>query len=315
MLCFQDIKNAEANNYPKNLKEKLLNRKNKTEKLKLNQEIIFYHDELPEIADKNSFVECAKNCLEIKNSEEYGRHVVANRRISIGEIIAIERPFTKILLNDYCYTHCYNCLKFTYNLTPCKTCVRIGFCSEECYEELWKLYHKYECSIIDNLREGNFHKLLLIALKIAVISKNFKSSPNENILYKSQNYEEIYNLITNHDLRKPTDLFNRCILVAMIYHFMKTYTNYFETIEEEERFRTSLLRHYEAASSNFHEISELVVGKECGSQEIGSGAYAFLSLLNHSCSPNVVRHCYGETIVLRALKPIENGEQLLDNYG
>lgn len=49
--------------------------------------------------------------------------------------------------------------------------------------------------------------------------------------------------------------------------------------------------------------------------EIGAGAYAFMSLLNHSCAPNVVRHCHGNTIVLRAIRPIEDGQQLYDNYG
>lgn len=49
--------------------------------------------------------------------------------------------------------------------------------------------------------------------------------------------------------------------------------------------------------------------------EIGAGAYAFMSLLNHSCAPNVVRHCHGNTIVLRAIRPIEIGQQLYDNYG
>lgn len=40
-----------------------------------------------------------------------------------------------------------------------------------------------------------------------------------------------------------------------------------------------------------------------------------MSLLNHSCSPNVVRHCHGTAMVLRALRPIPAGQQLLDNYG
>jgi SET and MYND domain-containing protein 4 len=51
------------------------------------------------------------------------------------------------------------------------------------------------------------------------------------------------------------------------------------------------------------------------SLETGAAAYACLSLLNHSCDPNVVRHSHGTTAVLRAIKFIPKGAQILDNYG
>ena len=50
-------------------------------------------------------------------------------------------------------------------------------------------------------------------------------------------------------------------------------------------------------------------------KEIGSAAYTTLSLLNHSCDPSVVRHCYRDICVVRALKHIRKGEEIIDNYG
>lgn len=258
--------------------------------------------------------------MEIKYTTEYGRHVIANKRINIGDIVAIEKPFASILLIENAYTHCYNCLRFTYNLVPCKSCCRVGFCGEECMETAWNAFHKHECLIIDTLIKKDFNKLTLIALKIVLLTKDkrIQFDVSEKNVYESENYAEIYNLITNHELRHPKDLFQRCLIVAMIYDLMKRNTSFFDTEEQEVTFKTSLLKLSEAASSNFHEISEMQIQRDNKSYktvEIGAGAYAFLSLINHSCTPNIVRHCYGQKIVVRAIKPIEINEQILDNYG
>lgn len=67
-----------------------------------------------------------------------------------------------------------------------------------------------------------------------------------------------------------------------------------------------LLRHLQNLPCNAHEISELEVqpltgggsnggGKDATSSivhETGAAAFGTLSLLNHSCDPNVVRHYY-----------------------
>lgn len=320
LFIFQDINNAQLNNYPEHLYQKLTTRKNKAENLLSKQLKNDYHEKIPEIeSDRNPSIDCAKNCVEIKNNSEFGRHVIATRKINIGEVIAVEKPFTAILLKDDYLTHCYHCLKFTYNLIPCKTCVHVGYCSELCRENSWNSHHKHECDIIDYLIERQFDKLTVVALKIVIITKEIKSEgfKLENDLYKSENYEEIFNLITNHELRQPRELLRRCLIVATIFHLFKHHTHYFNGENEERTFKTLLLKHWEAASSNFHEISELI-GTKNGTyekMEIGVGAYSFLSLLNHSCRPNVVRHCYGNSIILRALTPIEKDEQLLDNYG
>lgn len=232
-------------------------------------------------------------------------------------MVAIEKPFAHILRQENAYTHCHNCLKYSYNLLPCNSCVRVGFCCEECRESAWD-YHKIECAIIDTLYERNFNKLVLVALKIVLITRNVaKCNEHDANLYKSANYNEIYDLITNHELREPKELLQRCMIVAVVFDLLKTYTNFMEDEKQEATFKTLLLKHYEAASSNFHEITELTIKSDNSYEivEIGSGAYSFLSLLNHSCTPNVVRHCYGKNIVLRALTPIEEGEQILDNYG
>ena len=94
-----------------------------------------------------------------------------------------------------------------------------------------------------------------------------------------------------------------------------------------------ILRHLQNLPCNAHEISEMELVAAGGSgnnnsnspnnsgardstvHEIGAGVFGLLSLLNHSCDPNVVRHYYSTGAVVRAIRMIRKGEELLDNYG
>lgn len=85
-----------------------------------------------------------------------------------------------------------------------------------------------------------------------------------------------------------------------------------------------ILKHLQSLPCNAHEISEMeLFNGSSGSNmtrdstvhEIGAGVYGLLSLLNHSCDPNVVRHYYSNVGAVRAIRTIRKGEELLDNYG
>jgi hypothetical protein len=71
-----------------------------------------------------------------------------------------------------------------------------------------------------------------------------------------------------------------------------------------------LLRHLQNLPCNAHEINELELtnpaanAKDSTLNEVGAAVFGVLSLLNHSCDPNVVRHSYGCTGVVRAIRTI-----------
>lgn len=77
-----------------------------------------------------------------------------------------------------------------------------------------------------------------------------------------------------------------------------------------------LLKYLCIVICNAHEISELVKDNPKlskmgnGNLEIGAALYPLLSLINHSCDPNVVRHSYHGSVVLRAIQPIPKDEQV-----
>lgn len=73
-------------------------------------------------------------CLEMATSEKYGRHVVTNRTLRVGDIVSIETPFCCTLVSESqfydvpesnIYQRCSNCLKENaMELIPCLSCCR-----------------------------------------------------------------------------------------------------------------------------------------------------------------------------------------------
>ena len=47
----------------------------------------------------------------------------------------------------------------------------------------------------------------------------------------------------------------------------------------------------------------------------GYGIHPFLSLLNHSCEPNVIRIHHPEHAIARCLQPIKKDQQIFESYG
>lgn len=322
MIFLQDITRALEHNCPENVKQKLLYRQKNAKDLDMKQCRQFYHQKVPIIEEemKNSFVQSATKSVEIRFSHDMGRHILAVEDIEIGDIIIIEKPFCSVLINDFA-NHCHECLYLCYNLLPCPDCTQAMFCSKDCMEKS-STYHSYECRILKTLREYNVDKMKMTALKIALIVKDvYKNVQTNKILngkemYYSNRYKEIHNLVCNTEHRTVSDLFKRATTAAILFHLVKNFTHLFQDAEDEEAFKEILLLHMQTAPCNFHEISEITDKNGVfESKEIGAGAFSFLSLFNHSCSPNVVRQCYGTSIVLRAIKTIRKGQQCFDNYG
>ena len=307
--------------YPEHLKPKLFVREKNSKNLEL-EAFTKPHDSVPVITDPNLKVQCAGGCLEVEEDEDFGRYVVASRDIKAGEVLAVEKPFVLLLVNHY-LSHCHECVSLSYNLIPCKGCTSALYCSQTCRDQAFQKYHKYECSILATIRYLELDKLKILPLRIAFLVKDhyneiasLKVNPNE--IYQSDRYTEIHNLVTNCSKRSVSDLFERATAAAIIFTLVKDHTTFFEDLNEktERVFKEILLLHMQTGPSNFHEITELSPNSGTYQpEEVASGAFAFLSLLNHSCCPNVTRFCYGSTLVLRAIQDIKKGEQCFDNYG
>lgn len=312
--CFQDIERALDHNYPKNLMDKLVSRRERAQQLLATQTSVAFHDLIPEIKEKSDKIECASNAIEIKYTESQGRHVVATRDIKIGEIILVERAYSQILLEEP-FTHCHECLTLCYTLIPCNKCTQAFYCGEMCKEIAFKSHHEYECAILKTTVDLKLDRTELFPMQIALIALQegtVGEEPEDSAIYKSNRYYELDKLVGNTEKRSVSDLTGRSITAALVYHLIDRFSNFFERFDVRDEFKEAVLKQLQVAACNFHEVNEL---QGINLVQFGDGAYPVLSMFNHSCNPNVTRTNYGTTNVLYAIRTIKNGQQCYDNYG
>ncbi|KAI4487055.1 hypothetical protein M0802_012078 [Mischocyttarus mexicanus] len=163
---------------------------------------------------------------------------------------------------------------------------------------------------------------------------------NTNLLYTGFFGKTLFQMlcifiVTHEDQRTSEDLFHRAYIAAWLLRLVKT-TTYLPNkdrtpdssevkLSDAELFVGELLLHHlQLLQFNSHEISELNNRKVKSNKKslenaknlfIGGGVYPTVALLNHSCNPGVIRYCIGTTIVVRAIRTIEEGEEISENYG
>lgn len=354
--CLSDIKMVFTLAFPVNIRDKLLNRKKKCEEA-LEQErqshdgMVLINKIFNMKGSKNEKYQCASSKLEVKYTPEMGRHVVAAEDIKVGEVIAEDIPYVSILLPNQILITCAHCFSRKFNLYPCPYCCMTMYCSRECVTQAWEQYHFYECPFMASLIKTNFTKLELLAFRTTIKARTehntwgdlfatlsevetctdveelgcMQNRPDGDMVYVSNNYHAIHALATNIEKRDVSEIFQKAVTAAVLMHYLGM-KKLFET--DDPLLKKSiikfaaetLLRHLMTAPTNMHAITANVGdvdGNYIDEYNIGSGAYAFLSLINHSCAPNVVRYArLGQTKMhLIALRPIKKGMQIFDNYG
>ncbi|GBP34721.1 SET and MYND domain-containing protein 4 [Eumeta japonica] len=141
-------------------------------------------------------------------------------------------------------------------------------------------------------------------------------------VYDSQSYATIHALVSNIEKRSVSDIFRKGVTAAVFLHILMKETEFLKDAKTGivKRVGGLLLHHIMTVPTNMHGISvntPTSEGKYVNDMSLGSAAYAFFSLLNHSCSPNVTRFSRFGTgnMKLIAIRPIKKGMQLFDNYG
>ncbi|CAO1420499.1 unnamed protein product [Diamesa tonsa] len=349
--ALQNIKLAVENKYPESKHEILNKRKQKCmEQLKVpnkpeedpwNFLKLSYpaNEKLPFIVD----------CVQLQCDDKYGRYITTNRALKVGDIVAIEKPFCKIIKCDArystcyesnCYQRCSHCLKENFlDLYPCEGCNLTMFCSEECKDLANRKYHYYECEIMKALQFSGtlqmslrsfFMALSLFDKSINIMEQELEKIKNSSVTVfdfnfsKSNNPDNDMNLLLSayalcqSDKKFPLDAH------AAILNKHSKLKDVWKT--HEMFIRNFLLRHAQISDSNFHGIYACRLKKEdltnMNSQAlfnelqetIASGCFPFLSLLNHSCAPNVIRTNVQGKVAIVVLRPLAAGDQLFDCY-
>lgn len=104
---------------------------------------------VPELESRNSKYPCASDAIDVRYTKELGRHIAATRDIEVGEVLAIEEPYSKYINFENMYTHCSHCLRYTFRGIPCDNCISVIYCSQKCKSEAWEKSHDVYCTIYD----------------------------------------------------------------------------------------------------------------------------------------------------------------------
>lgn len=124
--CLENIELARINGYPTDKMAKLNEHEEKCKKLMeeskydaANDPWSFFKLSYP----PNEKIPFIVNCLELGESEKYGRHILTTSNLKPGDIIAIEEPFFKYIDKKAYLVRCANCLKANdLSLIPCANC-------------------------------------------------------------------------------------------------------------------------------------------------------------------------------------------------
>lgn len=164
--CLENIKLARDNNYSH--PEKLTEREQKCMELMSHQQkdptmdpFSFLNLSYP----ANEQIPFIVNCLELCQDEKYGRHLISNRQLMPGDIIAMEELFLKFLCPEGFYKRCIHCFKTNMlNLIPCN-----GFQSRKTKDDC--IYGKiFNIFIQKLLQDSSFQRCIAV--------RNVKRSPN-----------------------------------------------------------------------------------------------------------------------------------------
>ncbi|XP_070501557.1 SET and MYND domain-containing protein 4-like [Chironomus tepperi] len=339
--CLKNIKLARQHNYPKSSLEVLDTREKKCLELRKKHKGSDGKKFFRLSYKPNKSIPYVIDGLELRSNDKYGRHIVTNKDLHVGDIVAIEKPFCSILLTQSNFVdvdksnkflRCAYCLKSNrFELVPCQECCSVMFC-DSCYQEAFESFHKYECPVMDKLlSSGSVH----IALRIFFIAYSaFKGS-----------IKALQTFMTEIDkMDKDFSIFDFNISQS---DSIKSYLRYLNTLSRSEnKFSTA---QHEETLENHPELKDIYgsnkdfikefLQRQCQTndhyfhgifgqkvscndsrtyqdlqQSIGSGWYPFCSLINHSCASNIMRIYIDGKVVLIVSRFIPSGSQLFDCY-
>ncbi|XP_052891914.1 SET and MYND domain-containing protein 4-like [Anopheles moucheti] len=346
--CLENIRLARESNCPERLVEKLNRREAMAKEglLKPNSATVIPGEQAEEL--KLSYnchpkIPQMVECLEVRRNAEYGRHVVTNRKLKAGDVVIIEKPFATMLHEDFRYLRCANCHDSNLlTLIPCEGCSFTMYCSEECLSKAHQQYHRYECGILHELWQiagdtrFGMAGLRTVATAIALFDHDLdamkehldrldESKVNAFTMdWTTATPKDVYNTVhvlsTNQALRSRKELCLHVFIASIIHQLMLERTELgamCATSAEKTRLLFDLiLRHWQVAQVNSISLTSLDSNSfEITLKRHGRALWPLLSMLNHSCVPNVFRIALedGRCAVI-AINPIAAGEQLFDSY-
>lgn len=340
-LALENVKLAKRNDFPADLFGNLDKHKEKFQK-ELDRK-----GHRPLCEPKLSFpadsrISCFANGLEVTLSKEFGKHIITNRDLEIGQTVIIEEAFCMAPEKEQYYLQCANCFERKSNLIPCKNCSASMFCSQICSKMDHQGAHALECGISGVYSHWETSAHLVMRTVVAAIElfpnveqlinviEEFNGKPQNEFNYADPSisrYMQFFGLSQRLERASKVQQL-KIIDYAQAIHSVITsnpkYQPWFQSSETRRFLAHLILHHYYIVDANGLDAYSLIGGsvllaalsdrKFQNGIVYARGIYLNSCHLNHSCQPNATRIFMGNKLVVKVIRAIKQGEQLLVSY-
>lgn len=266
--------------------------------------------------DPDTNFPCLADVLEIQENDKFGRHIVAKCDIDAGNQVLVTDIFASGTTSGH-QMCCRNCNKIEQNFVSCKNCANTVFCYGSCSEK--KGVHQLECSSFFHVIGDTTLKLPIQTVLMAI--EMFRSIDDlmdftervfkmKRIPKSTKNLQSRYALFLNlspyldeERIYPAYQAYMSLMSIAQVKHLFNT--------ERKRQFLMHLTLHHLTVipqNSFRHERFD-------GDWICADYIYDVMSLINHSCVPNVFNHSTpNEVGYCVTMRPIQKGEQIFINY-
>uniref|UniRef100_A0A6E8W4A8 MYND-type domain-containing protein n=1 Tax=Anopheles coluzzii TaxID=1518534 RepID=A0A6E8W4A8_ANOCL len=346
--CLQNIRLARESNYPKHLSGKLDEREKEAKQAlskarnqnasKVSTEVVETlqlsypaHENAPQLA----------NCLALGRNDQYGRHVVTKRKLKVGDVVMIEKPFVTVAKETFQYIRCDFCqAERLFTLIPCEGCTVAMYCSEECISKAYGKYHRYECGVLRDLWTvlgiSGVIALRMIAIAITTFDNDLEKLKDHldaldeskvdgfTMDWKKATLQDVFNtvhvLCTNQERRNIKELAGLTFFTVVMHNHLLEWTELGPACEANPTASKLLLdlilRYLQITECNYKLLTCIkITNRNPEDETFATSCYPLISMLNHSCAPNVRRLILpdGRCAVI-VIHTVAKGGQLFDNY-
>jgi tetratricopeptide (TPR) repeat protein len=341
--ALNNIDMAVQSGYPNDKMDTLMKRKEKCELLLDEDKDRFMREKIGSEFLKLSYkpnprlpfiAECLK-LTTIKSSY----NITTRRDLKVGDVVAIEEPFSKTIDVSNYNEACANCLQDNYyDLVACMWCTRAMYCREECEGEAWQKFHKHECGILHNFTEPFnsdarrklhyfFEAFSLYNEDIQRVFSTVKETPKNYTIFdftlrlgtkvevKKKQFMAFEALKKTYFNRLFGKFFkNDCASnIAKTAHIYKSAQKFMHNMEQHDVqvIYSIIAKLYSPPRVYYRELSSTI--KSQFDRKVGEGFYQFSSLIACNTVPNVVALNLNGKIYVIVIRPIKKGEKLLQN--
>ncbi|XP_057331025.1 SET and MYND domain-containing protein 4-like [Microplitis mediator] len=297
----------------------------------------------PKTPDDHPKILRASGAIDIRNSEIFGRHIVATKDIKAGETLWVHRSYAFSLKSEYRYRHCWNCSRYTLSSVPCSQCSNVIYCNEECRDIAWHEHHDVECPAITAILAINMVDEENIFLWLRLLVKALKEFGTVNALYEKikefdlmedpilklftgnvyddTKYASVHSLfrLKSYPVLSESLAFK---IVEIIFLLCGTTEILGKRIDDPTELINNkwavfignlMFRHMEIIQTNA--INMLSNNRQGNNISCGLFLAPLEDLCSHSCDHNAYPLSTGDTYAMIAVQPIKKGQQIYITYG